>query len=168
MRMVGPEYLSEDDKEVRRILREHPLAKVHMTRILLSYHDLVTVCIESMLRGDTDTADIQHSLAKKQNALYRMGIIIPGTERDTTLVCAYHLKDATTIYSHTHCSLDPLWLEPEWVAFELVPLEAAPQDEDCCVCQRDLRAEPPYTWNAMSYGEVYRTIREREQKGTES
>lgn len=164
MKLVGPEHLSEEDKEVQRLLQEHPLLNEYVTRITLGYHALVSLCIEMMLRNETDTVDIQHSLAKKQSALYRMGIVVPGTEPITHLICSYHLIDATTIYSHTECSLDPLWQEPDWDEFLLIPRETLSDRTRCCVCDRLLSEEPPYLWNAMTYGEIYRQIRERTQQ----
>lgn len=77
MRLVSPDYLSDEDREMQQILQDHPALARRLTLLLNSMRDLVK---DGMYGGDP--ADIVRSLAKKENIMTLIGIPIIESKED--------------------------------------------------------------------------------------
>jgi hypothetical protein len=75
-------YLLESEKELQRILTEHPSVKARLALLLNGYRELLRTSMEAMSHGETDIADIWGSCAKKDAMLEAVGIPILSTQDD--------------------------------------------------------------------------------------
>jgi hypothetical protein len=80
MELIPADFVSAQDKEMRRILDEHPLLKWEITLLVNSYRDLVNAWIEEAhnyeaSNGETwDVADIMISCDKNDVVMQRLGL----------------------------------------------------------------------------------------------
>lgn len=82
MKLVGPEYLSENDREFQCVMDEHPYVKYMVTWLINTYREIARNCIDGMQNGETDTADAAISCVKKDAVLRHMDILILDTPAD--------------------------------------------------------------------------------------
>lgn len=75
-------YLTESERELQRILNEHPSVKARIAFLINGYRSLVTLSMEVMRREGIDMADIQIACAKKDAELISLGIPILETHDD--------------------------------------------------------------------------------------
>jgi len=81
MEMVPADFVSDEDREIQRILDEHPLLRSQFTRLINGYREIITMLLEDE-DNHADKADISKSCMKKENAMRRMGIPILDTPED--------------------------------------------------------------------------------------
>lgn len=84
MKLVDSSFVTDDEQAVRALLESHPREAYTLYRLFNAYHELVSLCVALMHNGETDTADVLRSHAKKEQALIRLGIPLWHTLDDWT------------------------------------------------------------------------------------
>ena len=84
MKLIPADFISEQDKEMQRVLNEHPDLKYHLTILINSYRERVNACVEEMQEAHIDTADLVRACAKTENMIRRIDIPLLNTVQDWT------------------------------------------------------------------------------------
>lgn len=82
MQLVGSDYVDDEEREVQRVLSEHPDVKRRITLLLNSFRETLMTAMEISRDGGVDMADIQISLAKKDAVMQSLGIRVLKTMAD--------------------------------------------------------------------------------------
>jgi len=74
MKLIPPDYLSDEDIAIRQLLSEHPELARHMTLLINRYRELVRTCLD-----DPEPADALKTLGKCESEMQRLGIALLDT-----------------------------------------------------------------------------------------
>lgn len=82
MELVPADTVTGYDLEMRRALARNPDLAREVALLVNAYRAIAQSCIASMHRGDTDAADDQRELAKKDAIMQRLGVPILESGKD--------------------------------------------------------------------------------------
>lgn len=82
MRLVPPDYLSEDDRHIKQLLVEYPLLKWHLTLLLNRYRERCLTYLKELATENMDTLDGWLVVDKIDSDVLRLGIPLAETSTD--------------------------------------------------------------------------------------
>ncbi len=81
LHLVPADYVSDEDREMQRILDAHPALRYHLTLLINSYRSKIMLCVEEMIAQHIDTADILIAADKCDARMRRIGLpLLDDTE----------------------------------------------------------------------------------------
>jgi len=77
VKLIDVSHITDQEREIAQIIRDHPALWHHITLLLNGYRGLVQVSI-----AGADPSDVQRDLLKKEASMQRIGIPLLETPQD--------------------------------------------------------------------------------------